>query len=146
MKSSMSSNNSNNNSPKKNSNHQHQQRSPRQGQQEILYGIVISIRDTFGFIQPICGQTEDNIFFSLKDAYRDMKIGDEICFVTRNTNRGPQAEELHLVEDNKVMIENIKGIIIREPRASNDIGKPGEIQIITNSSNENLPKTATFFS
>jgi len=157
-----SNNNSNNNSPKKSSNQQQQQqqqRSPRQQQQQHhhhqqqqqqqqqLYGIVISIRDTFGFIQPICGQTDDNIFFSLKDSYNDMKLGDEISFITRNTNRGPQAEELNLIDDNnKIIIENIKGNIIREPRASNDIGKPGEIQIIANSTyNGELPKTATFF-
>ena len=136
---------------------QHHQRIPRNNnhnnnsKQELLYGIVLSVKDTFGFIQPICGQTEDNIFFGLKDAYRDIKTGDEICFTTRNTSRGPQAEDLRPVEDNqKVSVQNIKGTITREPRTGNDFGKPGEISIIVDSLRyseelQHLPTTATFF-
>ena len=150
----------NNNSPKKRiqqnqSNHSNQYqkggRNNKHSDIELLYGIVISVKETFGFIQPICGQTEENIFFSLKDAYPDIKLGDEISYTTRSTNRGPQAEDLQVVTDNnKIVVQNIKGVISREPRAGNpnDYGKPGEISIIIDTSSkhsEELPKTATFF-
>jgi cold shock CspA family protein len=89
---------------------------------------VVSIRDTFGFIQPYL--SEDQIFFALRDAYREVSIGDEISFVSRMTPKGWQAEALRKVlPEHKASTAGVRGIVTREPDTYR--GTPGLIKVET---------------
>lgn len=74
----------------------------------------MSIKNTFGFLQPIVG--EEQIFFGERDFYNNMKIGDKVAYISKMGNKGPQAENVRfLVPHLEKIITLAKGTIIRNP-------------------------------
>jgi hypothetical protein len=88
-------------------------------------GYVVSIRESFGFIQPLISSNLSNlnnsshdynqIFFPLKECYRGVMIGDEVTYSSRNTPKGLQASEVDKINDSlKIIYHNIAGTIVKE--------------------------------
>jgi cold shock CspA family protein len=91
-----------------------------------IFGYVVSIRETFGFLQPYL--SEEQVFFALRDGYRDVAIGDEISFVTKMTPKGMQAEYVRKVQaDFKSSTAGVTGIVFRE--ADPYRGTPGLVKL-----------------
>jgi cold shock CspA family protein len=101
--------------------------------------VIVSIRETFGFIQPLLNA--DQIFFSLRDGHQDVAIGDEVSFIPKMTPKGMQADNLRFLHpETKQITKGIFGVIIREPDAHR--GTPGMIEIIPKNSNAIAPGSA----
>lgn len=78
------------------------------------YGVIASIKSTFGFIQPIIG--EEQIYFSDRDFYDNMKVGDKVGYFPRSSNKGQQAEGVrYLAPHLEKIIPTARGVILRNP-------------------------------
>lgn len=90
------------------------------------YGVVISLKDKFGFLQPL--GSEEQVYFADREGYTGISIGDEVSYIKRASSRGFNAERLRKVdENNKHFIKEMKGIVFREPDVHR--GTPGLIQL-----------------
>jgi len=104
------------------------------GGEEEQFGIVISLRDAFGFLQPLNVSAsgslpEDHIYFPEREVQaRDLKVGDEIVYWARNTSKGPQAANIRVVDtSSKVASAQLRGVVVRDSDVHRNI--PGVIQM-----------------
>ena len=89
---------------------------------ENCFGIVVSIKETFGFIQPLLA--EDQIFFSLHGTH-GLSIGDEVSYMAKSTPKGMQADNLRPLEaSKKAYLQGVRGVITKEPDLHR--GTPGD--------------------
>mmetsp|Transcript_31176 Transcript_31176/g.42895 ORF Transcript_31176/g.42895 Transcript_31176/m.42895 type:complete len:1222 (+) Transcript_31176:112-3777(+) len=100
------------------------------------YGIMYSLKSTFGFIQPIF--EEEQIYCSSRDYFDDIKLGDRVGFIWKTSSKGDYAEKLrHLTHVCDKLMTGLKGQVTR----ASDIHRSGygllEIETSTLSS-ENL--------
>lgn len=132
-------------------------RVPQTANANIGIGFIVSIKDTFGFIQPFIPSNVsthnsspdyNQIFFALKECYRGVMLGDEVKFTSRNTPKGLQASEVDKIDDSlKIIYHNITGIVSKESDTPRD--SPGEIIIDIASLPETfkgITKMTSFFS
>lgn len=90
------------------------------------YGVVVSVKDTFGFVQPF--QKEEQLYFSLRDVNTDIVVGDEVSYRERLSSRGCNAEHLRLVPADSIIRERkVSGLVIREPDMHKHV--PGCLQL-----------------
>jgi cold shock CspA family protein len=77
------------------------------------FGVVQSLRSAFGFIQSI--NKDDSYYFSEREFYRDMKVGDIVCFLVRNGPKGLSAQNVrHLSSSSSTVIApSVKGTVVR---------------------------------
>lgn len=80
-------------------------------------GVIVSLRDNFGFLQPLSSYSSgeigapegeeasgsnsnivtlikglsEQLYFSERECYANAKVGDEVFYVTKDTPKGPQA-------------------------------------------------------
>ena len=101
------------------------QSSSRSNTNENCFGIVVSIKETFGFIQPLLA--EEQIFFSLHGTH-GLSIGDEVSYVSKSTSKGMQADNVRVLEaSKKAYLQGVRGVITREPDQHR--GTPGILSI-----------------
>lgn len=90
------------------------------------FGVIISVKETFGFIQPLKG--EEQIYYGEREAYSGISVGDEVCYIKQSSSKGFHAERLRLVNVGaKEYITNLVGVIIREVDIHK--GLPGLIEM-----------------
>jgi cold shock CspA family protein len=95
----------------------------------MLCGVIVAIRESFGFIQPLAGMSKselasiaggggdnnnnsnstannlqitinsfsEQIYFSDREAYNDVSVGDEVYYSIKETPKGPQAAMLRRI-------------------------------------------------
>ena len=79
-----------------------------------LYGSINTLKQGFGFIQPII--EEEQIYFGGREFTGDMRVGDRIGFVTRESVRGLAAENVRILNsESEVVVKSIKGTLTRCP-------------------------------
>lgn len=79
-----------------------------------LYGTINTLKQGFGFIQPIL--EEEQIYFGGRELTGEMRVGDRIGFITRESARGLAAENVRLLDPNsETVVAHIKGTISRSP-------------------------------
>lgn len=77
-----------------------------------LYGVVVSLKESFGFVQPLL--TDENIYFSIRDAPAEVKVGQEMSFIVKYSPRGALAADIKFVNNEmKQRKESVHGIVIR---------------------------------
>ena len=96
------------------------------------YGIVVSLKDTFGFLQPMTVGTpptvEDQLYFNEREGYRGIEIGDEVIYFPKDTPKGVQASNLKLVNpESKSLSAGFRGTVFRDPEPHRSI--PGLLQV-----------------
>ncbi|KAJ1418472.1 hypothetical protein B484DRAFT_142174 [Ochromonadaceae sp. CCMP2298] len=80
--------------------------------EQIFYGIISTIKQGFGFIQPLLD--DEQIFMSARELYVDIKLGDRVGFFVRQSPRGLAAEVVHRIAPNlEKVVENVKGTVSR---------------------------------
>lgn len=78
------------------------------------YGVVAAIKSNYGFIQPIVG--DEQLFFSDRDFYDNMKVGDKVGYFPRQGNKGMQAESIRFLRPHlEQYIPTAKATVIRTP-------------------------------
>lgn len=93
-----------------------------------LYGVVVSLKESFGFVQPL--MTDENIYFSIRDAPDDVKVGQEMSFVVKYSPRGALAADIKFVNnDKKQKKEAFFGTVIRGAEPIERRGAFGLIEI-----------------
>lgn len=78
------------------------------------FGVLFSLRPAFGFIQSIT--VEDSYYFSEREFYRDMKLGDLVTYYLKNGPKGLAAQNVRFLSTSNNVIEMselLKGTIIR---------------------------------
>lgn len=50
---------------------------------KVLIGIIVTIKDTYGFVQPLGAGSNVHLFFSLRESYPECMIGDTVKYVAR---------------------------------------------------------------
>jgi cold shock CspA family protein len=86
----------------------------KESQKDVYeFGIVQSLRSAFGFIQSIT--KDDSYYFSEREFYRDMKVGDIVCFFVRNGPKGLSAQNVRYLpsSSSKVIAPSVKGTVVR---------------------------------
>jgi len=79
-----------------------------------LYGTINTIKQGFGFIQPIID--EEQIYFGGRELQPDMKVGDRVGFILRESVRGLAAENVRLLSQQMdKVVANVKGNVTRNP-------------------------------
>lgn len=79
-----------------------------------LYGIINTIKQGFGFIQPIID--EEQIYFGGRELQPEMKVGDRVGFILRESVRGLAAENVRLLSQQMdKVVASVKGNISRNP-------------------------------
>ena len=97
------------------------------------FGMVISVKEGFGFLQPIAlsssGLVEEQVYFPDREImYRDLKVGDEVAYNTRLTPKGNQAGNLRIVDpSSKVPSGVVRGIVQKEYNVHRNT--PGLIEV-----------------
>eukprot|EP01041_Mallomonas_annulata_P011521 gene11521-24091_t len=103
-------------------------KSQEQSDNEEMYGTVVSFKETFGFVQAF--MSDEDVYFSAREAPGIGKIGDEVSFRRQNSARGIMASSVKAVAaERKQCIDTMTGIIIREAEAHR--GQYGAIELIT---------------
>jgi cold shock CspA family protein len=76
-----------------------------------IYGFILSLKSTFGFIQSV--QEDEQYHFSEREFYINMKIGDKVAFLPRNSQKGMSATNVRLVipTPSKLMT-NVMGVVL----------------------------------
>ena len=102
--------------------------------EEEQFGIVCSLRDAFGFLQPLNVSAsgslpEEHVYFPEREVHaRDLKVGDEIAYWARSTQKGPQAANIRVVDTSmKVASAQLQGVVVRDSDVHRNI--PGVIQM-----------------
>ena len=76
--------------------------------------MVNTIKQGFGFIQPLL--EEEQIYFAGRDITPDMKVGDRVAFLLRDSVRGLAAENVRLLStQTEKVIASVKGTVSRCP-------------------------------
>ena len=97
------------------------------------FGVVISLKEVFGFLQPLAlsssGLIEEQLYFPEREImYRDLKVGDEVAYNTRLTPKGNQAGNLRIVDpSSKVPSGVVRGIVQKECNVHRNT--PGLIEV-----------------
>lgn len=79
-----------------------------------LYGTISTIKQGFGFIQPII--EEDQIYFGGRELSPSMRMGDRVGFVTRESPRGLAAENVRVLSEQlDNVVASAKGSVSRNP-------------------------------
>jgi len=99
------------------------------------FGIVCSLRDVFGFLQPLAvsatgALAEEQVYFPEREINppRELKVGDEVLYGARITPKGPQAVNVRAVDQaNKVQSAVLRGNVTRECDMNRNI--PGVIEL-----------------
>jgi len=145
---SKSSSSRNSGKPKSTNNHnrKHQEQGEKSPSKEGLeFGLIVSFKDTFGFIQPF--STEEDIYFSARDAPSDIKIRGEVQFFKIKTPRGLCATNVsYTIQEEKCSKEMVLGTIVREADAHR--GPFGLIELPSleeNKMSSSSPKYAPYF-
>jgi cold shock CspA family protein len=85
------------------------------GSREIYdFGMVHSLRSAFGFIQSIF--SDESFYFSEREFYKDMKVGDLVTFEVKNGAKGLAAQSVrHFppLSASSPTIHNVKGTVSR---------------------------------
>lgn len=77
------------------------------------FGIIIAIKDSFGFIQPYQG--DEQIYFSLRELQSEMKVGDEVCFIKRANSKGFNAERVTILnQSSKQYVPNLIAYVVKD--------------------------------
>ncbi len=88
--------------------------------QPLLCGVVVALRENFGFLQPWANirkeeietkpdfnrkvmQLGEQLYFSERESYRDIQVGDQVFYVLKDTQKGPQAAMLRNININELM-------------------------------------------
>ena len=78
-------------------------------------GVVASIRSAFGFIQSIF--SDDPIYFSEREFYNNMKVGDLLSFIVKSGPKGLAAQNVQLLSNGtdsfRVAAATVKGTVTR---------------------------------
>lgn len=79
-----------------------------------LFGTVNTIKPGFGFIQPILD--EEQIYFGGRELTPDIKIGDRVGFLVRQSARGLAAENVRTLSSQMdKVVSSVKGSVSRNP-------------------------------
>lgn len=79
-----------------------------------LYGTINTIKQGFGFIQPFVD--EEQIYFGGRELQSDMKVGDRVGFILRESVRGLAAENVRLLSQQMdKVVATVKGNVTRNP-------------------------------
>jgi cold shock CspA family protein len=79
-----------------------------------VYGVISTIKQGFGFIQPL--SQEEQIYFGGRELSPDMKLGDLVGFVTRDSPRGLAAENVRVLSGRlDPVVAAVKGSLSRSP-------------------------------
>ena len=79
-----------------------------------IYGVIISIRNSFGFLQAIF--EEEQYYFSDREFYDNMKVGDRVAFIPRSSPKGPSANNVRLLIPTLSKIQvAVSGVVNRSP-------------------------------
>ena len=77
-----------------------------------MYGIIISIKQGFGFIQSL--YSDEQVYFSEREYYQNIKVNDLVGYVPRQGPKGPAAENVRaLIPQISKLLTNVQGTIIR---------------------------------
>ena len=77
-----------------------------------VYGMISAIKQGFGFLQPII--EEEQIYFGGRELTPDMKMGDRVGFIIRDSARGLAAENVRLLSSQvDKVVASAKGTISR---------------------------------
>eukprot|EP00603_Paraphysomonas_imperforata_P008348 CAMPEP_0114425774 /NCGR_PEP_ID=MMETSP0103-20121206/7420_1 /TAXON_ID=37642 ORGANISM="Paraphysomonas imperforata, Strain PA2" /NCGR_SAMPLE_ID=MMETSP0103 /ASSEMBLY_ACC=CAM_ASM_000201 /LENGTH=1204 /DNA_ID=CAMNT_0001594643 /DNA_START=179 /DNA_END=3793 /DNA_ORIENTATION=- len=82
-----------------------------------VFGIVISMKEVFGFLQPLVPVPgEEHLYFNDKDVFGErLHEGDEVQFVLRHGPRGPVAAQVRRLEGGvKIKKAKVLGIVEKE--------------------------------
>lgn len=75
------------------------------------YGVVFSLKGNFGFIQPI---TEDEqIFFSEREFYDNIKIGDKVGYIRKTGGKGIMGEKVRYLNMQTEEKLSANGVVLR---------------------------------
>jgi len=102
-------------------------------------GMVNSLKDTFGFIKCV---EQDDIFFSLSQAPRDIAIGDEVEFIVTENKGRWNAIRLSLLPKGTIKFEDIlpgvyQGFVHHEARSFGNGRKDGSVKYTKEKRDEN---------
>lgn len=82
---------------------------------EVYYGVIISIKEVFGFIQPLTGTSTDHVYFSLRDISFGISLGDEVSYQTATSVRGLSAVNIKPMNDScKIKVDGFTGLVLAE--------------------------------
>lgn len=80
------------------------------------YGVIISLRPSFGFIQYI--HSDEQVYFSEHDVYEGVKIGDIVSFTAHQSPKGLAASRIKHIDDSvdlESLSTKVLGTISRIP-------------------------------
>lgn len=79
-----------------------------------IYGVILSIKNTFGFIQAI--YEDEQYYFSDREFYDNMKVSDKVAFIPRTSQKGPSAHNVrYLIPTFNRLQPSVQGSILRCP-------------------------------
>lgn len=79
-----------------------------------VYGVILSIRGSFGFIQAIF--EDEQFYYSDREFYDNMKVGDRVAFLPRTSPKGPSAQNVRfLIPTLSKIVGQFSGVITRSP-------------------------------
>ncbi len=79
-----------------------------------IYGVILSIKNTFGFIQAI--YEDEQYYFSEREFYDNMKVADKVAFIPRSSQKGPSAHNVrYLIPTFTKLQPSVQGSIMRCP-------------------------------
>jgi cold shock CspA family protein len=93
------------------------------------YGIIVTIKETFGFIQGF--QEEEQMYFSEREFYPGIAVGQEVSFIKRpKGSKGFHVERLTSLQGgSKEYIYNLTAVVVREADSLSHRGTPGLIEL-----------------
>lgn len=113
------------------------------------YGIIINIKEDFGFIQPLNNTglksaltpnapnssssyvpLNENIYFSLRELTSPIKYGDEVRFNVQKSNKGYMAHNIvNLPKKQRAVVEKVIGIIKNEEDMNRCVSGSIEVKV-----------------
>lgn len=79
-----------------------------------IYGVILSIKNTFGFIQAI--YEDEQYYFSDREFYDNMKVADKVAFIPRSSQKGPSAHNVRFLIPTFTKLQpSVQGSITRCP-------------------------------
>jgi cold shock CspA family protein len=91
------------------------------------FGIVVAVRDAFGFVQPLL--KDEQLYFSLRDMRSEILVGDLVRYRERANVKGLTAEQIRIVTGGlqTCLGGAVIGTVAREP----DLGRrvPGLVNV-----------------
>lgn len=88
----------------------------RANRSPVYTGVIVEMRDNFGFVQPLCSaglitatsqdlaKLMEQLYFSDREGFAGATIGMEVFFRVKDTNRGPQAVTVRPVPQSEKVV------------------------------------------